>query len=276
MKRLCIACLILVGALVARSSAHAGIIEDLASAQILEDFLFNDDAGIQIQGAANSANSGNLMDEDTDNNAVVTNGVGQLNASLKDNDELGTNYVDTRAFTSGRVLGVMELTWDFDSQTLDTAENEEIRISLIQFDPRSTFVTAEWEIQREDDNTVTILGNGVGTGATDLGPVVLNGGSLTQSSKFIAVVDADLDSSTYFLHYSNDGGANFTTLGPADLDPTRGIESMRLTLNNNLVGDNVLIDRAYLAYIPEPTTGALAALAGLALVGLRGVRGRIV
>jgi len=266
-----LACLALGGIFLASDAICAGIVEDLSNAKIVEDFLFDDVAGTQIQSAANSANPGNLFDEDADDNAVVTNGVGQLNASLKDNVEFGTNYVDTAAISSGRVLGVMELTWAFDSASLDAAENEEIRISLIQNDPRSTFVTAEWEIQREDDNTLTILGNAVGTGSTDLGPVVLNGGSLSQSAKFIAVLDADLDNSIYYVHYSNDAGASFTTLGPADLDPTRGVESLRMTLNNDLSQDNVLIDRVYLATIPEPAT---CALAGLALVGLLAIRRR--
>jgi hypothetical protein len=37
-----------------------------------------------------------------------------------------------------------------------------------------------------------------------------------------------------------------------------------MTLNNNLAGDNVLIDRVYMAYIPEPSTVVLMSL-GLAL-----------
>lgn len=247
-------------------TASAGIISDLASATILEDFHFDDANGTVLTAAANSASS-HLWDEDADTVDVKTNGAGQLDASLKANVEFGTNYVDSADFTTGRVLGVMELTWDFNSSTLDTAENEEIRISLIQNDPRSTFVTAEWEIQREDDNTVTILGNGVGTGATDLGPVLLNGGSLTQSAKFIAVVDANLNTDTYRIFYSNDGGTSFTSLGTGNLDPTRGVASLRMTLNNDLSGDNVLIDRVYLAYIPEPASGLLMAV-GLALAAV--------
>ena len=262
-----IVCLVAAGTLAA-GTARAGIIDDLANAEILEEFLFDDMAGTAIDAVANNVTS-HLFDADADNAAVVTNGSGQLNASPKDNVEFGTNYVDNDTLTPAdrRILGVMEMTWDFQS-VLDTAENEELRISLIQFDPRSTFVVAEWEIQREDDDTLTILGNGVGAGATDLGPVVLNGGSLTQTQKFIAVVDADMGSDTYFIHFSNDGGATFTTLGPANLDPTRDtIDSLRMGLNNNLVGDNVLIDRVYLARIPEPASVALLAF-GLGLVAV--------
>lgn len=244
-------------------SASADIASALANATIREEFLFDDPNGTLLTAAANNVTS-HLWDEDADTVPVTTNGLGQLNASLKNNVEFGTNYVDNDTITAGpnrRVLGVMEMTWDFDPNTLDTAENEELRISLIQFEPRSTFVVAEWEIQREDDNTLTILGNGVGTGATDLGPVVLNGGSLTQSQKFIAVVDAHMGDSTYEVHFSSDAGASFTTLGGGLLDPTRDtVDSLRMTLNNDLSGDNVLIDRVYLATIPEPSSMILAAL----------------
>jgi len=240
------------------SSAFADIISDLAIAKIVEDYHFDDDAGTAYDAAANSANPGNFLipDSQGDLDDVTTNGSGALNASLKANNELGTTWSDAKNMTSGRVLGVMELTWNFDPDTLNTAENEEIRISLIS--EGESFVTAEWEIQREDDNTVTILGNGVGTGATDLSPVTLSGG-LTQSTKFIAVVDADLDNSTYQIHYSADGGTSFTTMGTANLDPARIVDKMRIVLNNDLSGDSVLIDRAYLAHIPEPASVVLMA-----------------
>lgn len=259
------------------NAANAGIIEDLASAKILQDFLFNDEAGTHVHEAANSADPGNqfTVDPQGELDNVVTNGSGALNASLNNNDGFGAGYVNVRstAITSGRVFGVMELTWDFTS-TLNPAENEEIRISLMRdsAELETTFVTAEWEIQREDDDSLTILGNGVGTGSSDLSAVELNGGSLTQAEKFIAVVDADLNSNTYQVHYSNNGGASFTTMGTANLDPTRGIHSLRMVLSNNFADDNVLVDRVYVGYIPEPTTGALAALTAVALVGLRGWR----
>ena len=161
----------------------------------------------------------------------------------------------------------MEVTWDFDPNTLDTTENEELRISII--DAGSSFVTAEFEIQREDDNTLTILGNGVGTGAVDIPAVVLNGGSLTQSTKFIAVVDADLSADTFEIHYSSDGGASFTTLSGGVLNTDRGLNKMRMILNNDLSGDNVLVDRIYLAKIPEPSSMILAALGIIGLVAGR-------
>lgn len=251
------------------SSASADIASDLANATILEEFLFDDPSGTVLTAAANNVTS-HPWDEDADTIAVATDGAGQLNASLKANTDFGTNYVDNDVITAdgSRILGVMELTWNFQS-VLDPAENEEIRISLIQFDPRSTFVVAEWEIQREDDNTLTILGNAVGTGATDLDPVVLNGGSLIQQEKFVAVIDANMATSEYSVHFSADGGTSFTTLGAGALDPTRDtIDAFRMTLNNDLSGDNVLIDRVYLAKIPEPAS-LLLTFGGLSIVALR-------
>ena len=253
----------------AASSASAGIIQDLAAAEIIEDYQFNDGAGTTIPAAANSANPGNFLIDDIQGDlaGVTTNGLGALDASLKSNNELGNAWSDNHNIHSGRVLGVMEMTWNFNSATLNTSENEELRISLIS--SGDSFVTAEWEIQREDDNTVTILGNGVGTGSSDLAAVTLPGG-LTQSMKFIAVVDADLDNDTYQIHYSADGGGTFTTMGTANLDPARIVDKLRITLNNDLSGDSVLVDRVYLAHIPEPASGVLLVLgAGLLVAGRR-------
>ena len=249
--------------------ASADIISDLASATIIEDFQFNDAAGTQYDAAANSANPGNLLSTDTtpaDLAGVNTDGLGNLNASLKSNTDFGTTLVDTADRSTGRVFGVMEVTWDFQS-TLDPAENEELRITLIS--SGSSGVLAEFEIQREDDDTLTILGNTTSGTGTDIPSVLLNGGSLTQSTKFIGVVEVDLDADTYQVHYSSDGGTSFTTIGPGNTDDTRDLDKMRIVMNNDLSNDRVLIDRAYLAYIPEPTS---VMLLSLGLVGLLGCR----
>jgi len=250
------------------SSASAAIIDDLAAATIIEEFLFNDASGTSYDAAANNINAGVLLSTDSDLAGVTTNG-SALDASLKANDDFGSTIADTagKALT-GRYLGVMEVTWDFQS-TLDPAQNEELRISLL--DGGTSTVTAEFEIQREDDDTLTLLGNGVGTGASDIAPVVLNGGSLTQSSTFIAVVDADLTADTFEVHFSSDAGVSFTTLTGGVLNSDRGVDKLRMILNNDLSGDNILIDRIYLAKIPEPATLALFALG---LIGLAAGRRR--
>lgn len=218
-----------------------------AEAIIFEDFLFDDTAGTLITGVTNTANPGNLFSEDADSIEVATNGLGQLDGSLKANTGFGTNFLDIEpALTSGTVFGVMELTWDFQS-TLDTAENEEIRLSLINNNPTGTEITGEFRIVRNDSDQLIINGQAGGTGSSDLPDTLLNGGSLAQTDKFIAVVAADLDNSTYEILYSNDAGASFLSAGTGNSAPGRIVESMRMTLNNDLSGDNLLIDRFYLA-----------------------------
>lgn len=256
-------CTALAAALVACTPtlSTAGIIDDLANLTLVEDFRFDDPSGTSYDAAANSANPGNLLSTDTtpaDLAGVSTDGSGALNASLKSNTDFGTTLVDTADRTSGRVFGVMEASWDFRS-TLDASENEELRVTLIS--SGTSGVLAEWEIQREDDDTLTILGNTVN--GDDIPAVVLNGGSLTQTDTFIGVVEADLDANTYAVHYSTDGGTSFTTLGTGATDPLRNLDKLRIVLNNDLSDDRVFIDRVYLGVIPEPGSALLVLLACL-------------
>jgi hypothetical protein len=273
MKCIHFACLGMAGALLAGSVflgniARAGIIEDLANATIVEDFLFDDDAGTAYDAAANNAGTGHLISTDSDLDGVTTNGSGALNASLKNNTGLGSPNVDNDDITFGRVFGVMEMTWNFTS-TLDAAENEELRISILN--AGTSTVTAEFEIERNDDDQLEIFGTAVGTGSSNIPAAILNGGSLVQSTKFIAVVDANLDTDEYFVHYSSDAGASFTTIGPGTIDAARIGEKLRMVINNDFVGDNVLIDRVYLATIvPEPSSMLLLALGCGLLAGRRG------
>jgi hypothetical protein len=84
--------------------------------------------------------------------------------------------------------------------------------------------------------------------------VTINGGSLTQTDKFIGVVAADLDADTYEILYSSDAGATFLSAGSGLMDASRIVETMRLTLNNDLSNDNVLIDRIYLTDVSPITS----------------------
>jgi hypothetical protein len=93
---------------------------------------------------------------------------------------------------------------------------------------------------------------------------------LTQLETLIAIVAVNLDSDLLQVHYSQDAGASFTTLTDGALDPSRGVASLRLVLNNDLSQDNVLLDRIYLSDtnpfpglipdVPEPTALALLGL----------------
>lgn len=273
MKCIHFACLGMAGSLLAGSvflsnMASAGIIEDLANATIVEDFLFDDDPGIAYNAAVNNAGTGHLFSTDTDLDGVVTNGAGALNASTKNNTGLGSPNVDNDDITFGRVLGVMEMTWDFTS-TLDTAEPEELRISILN--AGTSTVTAEFEIERNSNDELEIFGTAVGSGVESIDAVTLNGGSLTQSAKFIAVVDANLNSDVFYVHYSSDAGATFDTIGPGKIDAGRIGEKLRMVINNDFVGDNLLIDRVYLATIvPEPSSFLLLALCGCLVATQRG------
>lgn len=217
-----------------------------ARAVFFEDFQFDDSAGTLFTGVANNANPGNLWNEDADTTDVATNGLGQLDASLKANTGFGTNFLDIEpAISTGKVFGVLEMTWDFQS-VLDPTENEQIRLSFINANPISSSITAQYQITRNDDDQLEMNGSALGSGS-GIATQTINGGSLTQTDKFIAVLAADFDTDTYEVLYSNDAGSSFNVLGSGMMDPARTLESIRLTLNNDLSGDNLLIDRFYLA-----------------------------
>ena len=266
---------LLAGALVfvVAQSASADIIDDLNNATIIEEFLFDDAAGTGIPAAANNAGTGHLFDVDSGgggdaNVDVVTNGAGQLNASLKNNPDFGTNYVDNDDITTARVLTVMELTWDFNTAVFDPDEHEEVRLGLINGAPRGSQITAQFFMERLDVSTWNIRGSSGGSGTTIPGVDI----SPSQTTKFIAVTDANLDTDEYFIHFSADAGTSFTTIGPGTIQSDRTAQSMRMVLNNDLLGDNILIDRVYLAVIPEPGTMGLLVMGLATLMAGRGRR----
>ncbi|MEQ9459525.1 MAG: PEP-CTERM sorting domain-containing protein [Phycisphaeraceae bacterium] len=250
----------LVSGFVLCGSVSASVLDDFNSGILVADFLFDDVAGTTIDGAANSANPLATFDVDADSADVVTNGSGQLDASLKANTAFGSNYVDLDAIDSGRVIALMDVTYSFDDQIFDSAQDEEFRLTLITNDPRSTFVTAEIFFQRTSATEVTLYGNGVGTGASDTPDVILAGGA-----RVLTLLDVDLDADVFELFYSFNDGATFTSAGTGTLDPTRGIESVRMVLNEDFSNDTLLIDRFAVAIIPEPASVALLGLGGLML-----------
>jgi len=256
-----IACVVLCFA----TSAQATILDDFNSGVIVTDFLFDDALGTQIQSAANSAAGGLLFDEDADNNLVVTDGNGHLDASPKNNTDFGSNYVDIAGISSGRVIALFDVQWAFDENVYDAGEDEEFRLSLIQFDPRSTFVTGEIFFTRTSATEVELVGNAVGTGATDTTPVLFG-----SSGQLLTMLDANLSASTMELFYSTDSGASFVSAGIGALDPTRGIESVRLVINEDFTGDRLLIERFAVSHIiPEPATMSLLLFGFVGLVGCR-------
>ncbi|QEG34550.1 PEP-CTERM sorting domain-containing protein [Bythopirellula goksoeyrii] len=261
LSTLAIACVVLSFA----TSAQATILDDFNSGVIVTDFQFDDTLGTQIQSAANSAAGGLMFDVDTDNDLVVTDGSGHLDASGKNNTEFGSNYVDIAGITSGRVIGLFDVQWAFDENVYDSAQDEEFRLSLIQFDPRSTFVTGEIFFTRTSATEVELVGNAVGTGATDTSTVTLG-----SSGQLLTMLDVNLSASTMELLYSSDNGTSFVSAGVGALDPTRGIESVRLVINEDFTGDRLLIERFAVSHIiPEPATMSLLLFGFVGLVGRR-------
>ena len=251
-----------------------------AGAALIEEFLFSDPVGTALPATINSVVGGHPWADDIqgDLNGNTTNGLGQYSLANKSNNELGTALINNAPnITTGTVYGVMELTWAFDTGSLNTAENEEIRLSIINLDTAgSSSVTAEFAIIRQDDNTVTFSGAAVGTGSASIVGSTVN---TTQSSNFIGVVGVNLDTNIYSVYYSADGGGTFSEFSGGLIDTARIAAQVRMVLNNDLSQDSVLIDRVALYThnpypgqipgVPEPSTVSLVLLS---LVGLNGVR----
>ena len=269
MKTSCLLCCSFAAASLAIFSvanASADIISDLASATIIEEFLFDDAAGTTIADTVNSANAAHPFSSDSDTTGVLTNGLGQLDASLKDNTGFGTNFIDIDDITEGRILLGMELTWDFSTSVFDAGEIDEIRLTLTNNPPNGSQITAQMEIQR---NSLTELElNSSATGGDNFSSTsILN---FTQPTNFHMLLDVNLDTDMYTAYYSDDAGASYSSLGTGGINPTRIGAAVRMVLNNDLSDDNILIDRVFLAVaVPEPSTFLLACLSVPLFAGRR-------
>jgi hypothetical protein len=247
-------------------------------ASLIEEFLFDDPSGTALPSTVNSVPGAHAWADDLQGDlaGAATNGLGQYSLAAKTNNELATALVNNDPdITSGVIYGVMELTWDFDPATLNAAENEEMRLTIINLNTAgSSSVTAEFAIIRQDDNTVAFSGAAVS--GTAIAGVPIN---LTQSTKFIGVVGVNLDADIYSIYLSDDAGTSFTSLTGGTIDPARIGAQLRMVLNNDLSQDDVLIDRVALythnpypgliIAAPEPSTVALVVLTSMAIAQYR-------
>lgn len=235
--------------------ASASILDEFNLANLIADFQFDDAIGTPIESTLNSVDPLATWDTDVDFGGAATNGAGQFDAAGKANTDFGSVYVDTPGVTTGVVYGLFDVAWAFDEGVYDPAQDEEFRLTLIQFDPRSTFVTAETFFTRTSATEVQLVGNAVGTGSVDTSTITLG-----SSGDLLTIVKADLDAETIELFYSADDGASFLSAGVGTLDPTRGVDSIRLVLNEDFSNDVMTIERFAYAHIPEPMTPALLAI----------------
>ncbi|TWT47389.1 hypothetical protein [Botrimarina hoheduenensis] len=231
---------------------------------LLTDFRFDDALGTPIESTLNSASPAAPFDTDADFASAATNGTGQFDGSGKNNTEFGSVYSDLPTISSGVVYGLFEVSWAFDEQVYDTAQDEEFRLSLIANDPRSTFVTGEIFFTRTSATTVELVGNAVGTGSTDTSVITLG-----SSGSLLTILKADLDADTLELFYSADGGTTFLAATVGALDPARGVESVRFVLNEDFSNDSLLVERFALSVVPEPAGVALLLAALLMPQGRR-------
>ncbi|QDT69338.1 hypothetical protein MalM25_22740 [Planctomycetes bacterium MalM25] len=229
--------------------ASASILDDFNSATLITDFQFDDALGTAIESTANTADPAAPFDSDADFSAAATNGLGQFDGSGKDNTAFGSVYSDITGISSGRVLAYYDVTWAFDEQVFDGSQDEEFRLSLVTNDPRSTFITGETFFTRTSATEVELRGNAVGTGSVDTPTVTLG-----SSGSLLTILEVDLDAETIELWYSADGGVSFLSTGAGSIEPTRGVESVRLVLNEDFSDDRLLIERFAVAVIPEPTS----------------------
>ncbi|MEO1497835.1 MAG: hypothetical protein AAFV43_11860 [Planctomycetota bacterium] len=242
--------------------ASATILDSFNAGDLIVDFQFDDAMATAIEAVTPTV--GAAFDADADFGGAATNGAGQFDGSGKANTAFGSSYSDVTAIDSGRVLGLFEVSWAFDESIFDPAQDEEFRLTLVTNDPRSTFVTGETFFQRTSATEVTLFGNAVGTGSADTADIVLG-----SSGSLLTIIDANLGTDTLDLYYSADGGATFLASTTGTLNASRGVESVRLVLNEDFSDDTLLVERfAVATVIPEPTTATIL-LATLALGSTR-------
>ena len=109
---------------------------------------------------------------------------------------------------------------------------EEFRLAFLNDDTGNSgsTITAQMSIRRNAAGNVEIAGDSLGTGSTNLpapAPV-----ATIQTAPFLAVLEINKTSNTYKVYYK-DGTNPTQVLGMGSIAPTRGGNSIRMTVNND-------------------------------------------
>jgi len=238
-----------------------------AHAAVLEDFPFDDADGTLLADAANAANPGNQWSVDTTDQTETAVEAGAL-VVRKNNDGFATNFLQIDNITSGQAWLVAEFAGGTFAEAFDPSEREEIRFAFLDNDTGTggSTLTAQMQIERNDDGTVQLVGNNAGAGTDIPGALPL---PLSQDGLFTLVLALDKDANTYEV-FTRDGNGPFSSLGTGDVDPTRNGNSLRFVTNNGFgaEGEFFALDRVYLTDtnpIPEPASAALLGAGAWAL-----------
>jgi hypothetical protein len=273
MKRPCIACLILVGALVASSSVHAGLIAD---------FRFNEAQGTVITDAANSAILTNPFLSTNTNVQSAMTGTGSFRIQKASPATQIGNTFDIPNVTTGKAWLVVDIAgWHYTATGSSTLER--VRFGFLDnTDPvaaNSSTITAEMTIDRLADNSLVLSGEALGTGvgATNIANDLTL--TLSRSTPLRIVLELDKDLDQYSVYWK-DGANPFQLLGTAELGPSslnpgdRDGNSVRFAFTGlfNDTDEFFDVDRIFVTNmnpIPEPGTTLLVTLAISILVAFR-------
>lgn len=272
MKRTHLACLVMAGALLATSTASAGIIQD---------FQFSDANGTLLGDAVNSASPGNawLVHANTVESDVQSGSFRILKNSVTGQAANSLNIADV---SSGKVWLVAEFAgWNFTATPSATLER--VRFGFLDNDDASlaagsSTITAEMNIDRlsvANGGGIQLSGEALGTGnsavVADL-PL-----ALVRNTPFTMALEVDHDADVYSVYYKDDANP-FALLGSGSIgERSAGVKrearAVRFAFTGQFgdVGEFVDIDRIYVTNtnpIPEPGS-VLLLLCGVAALSIR-------
>jgi hypothetical protein len=176
-------------------------------------------------------------------NSSVQNGVYRI---MKDNDALGTNFLDNNNITTGKAWIVAEMSgWNFSSLVgpgeFDEVEPEEIRFAFLNNDGNNqggSTITGQATIERTSAGGLQLVGK-LTTGAPEIGPLAL---TLTRSTPFNVVLEIDETTETFSVFYKDNTNPYVQLGSPAPHVAGRNGNSVRFVANNHFGGTGEFFD----------------------------------